>query len=100
MWAHRKNHILRPFLCREGDCRKSFKTREELISHQKVHLDSGYKCEHCDKVFKCPDCKKTFAFPYLLHKHQKTCKLVRANTKRVVKMVSNKSLLEIKKKYL
>ena len=179
MWAHRKNHILRPFLCREGGCRRSFRTQEELISHQKVHLDKRYKCEHCDKVFKfrydkarhvhrvhlyakrrcsfgwfrqvigetvkkraqgrmmrhcqvegCSfktrwsenermarhvahkhpvsprpekphecQCKKKFAFPYLLRIHQKTCKLVRANSKRVVKMVSNKSLLEIKKKY-
>ena len=179
MWAHRRNHIARPFLCREGDCRRVFKTEEELVIHQNVHLDKGYKCEHCGKVFKnrydkgrhvhsmhlyakrrcsvgwfnqvrqetvkkkaqgrtmlpckvdgCTfktrwsetermarhvaskhpvspkpkkphecSCKKSFAFPYLLHKHQKKCKLVRANTKRVFKMVSNKSLVEIKKKY-
>ena len=180
MWAHRKNHIARPFLCREGDCRKCFKSEDELNIHQKMHLDKGYKCEHCDKVFKhrydkarhvhsihlyakrrcsigwfrqvtdetvkkkaqgrtmlsckvdgcsfktrwsetermarhvaakhpvsprpkkpheCSECKMAFAFPYLLHKHQNTCKLARANTKRVVKMVSNKSLVAIKKKY-
>ena len=53
MWRHRKNHILRPFLCREDNCRRHFKTEEDLNSHIKhKHRGEGYKCDHCPMSFK------------------------------------------------
>ena len=184
MGVHRKNHILRPYLCRQRDCRRCFKTEEDLKHHQELHLASGegHKCEHCGKTFRhryemvshkqrvhiyskrrtscgwflmvneiqnqkrglskgrqmifcekdgcdfktrasctgrmerhqaskhpdtprpkkpyqCSACSKKFAFPYLLHKHERACKLVKSKSKRIVKMVTNQSLISIKKKY-
>ena len=52
MRAHRKNHILRPFLCRIGDCRRTFKSAEDLQSHFKLKHGGGFKCEHCELFFK------------------------------------------------
>ena len=180
MSDHRKMHVTRPHLCSMADCRRCFRTEEELMEHQKCHQVDGFQCEHCDKKFRlryqrtrhlvrihqnvrrrstigfglfnvagviqqrqkgrkmmtcqkdgcdfqtrmyetrrmaihvaskhpvcprpkkphpCRACKKHFAFPYLLHKHEKSCKLARANSKRVVPMVTNQSLISIKKKY-
>ena len=177
MRTHRKNHILRPFLCRVGDCRRMFKSAEDLLNHVKFRHEEGFKCEHCDMFFKhkyhknkhvqrvhlyakqrcsfgwfrpagevakkkakgrkmvqctfegcsfetrayqqdrmarhvaakhpeaprpekphqCIECKKKFKFPYLLHLHQRRCKLVKASSKRVVSMVTNTDLLKLKK---
>ena len=181
MWRHRKNHILRPFLCRDGGCRRCFKTEEGLNSHRKhKHGDEGFKCERCPMSFKhryersrhvqkihlnarvrcsvgwfrvagqavqkqkakgrtmlpckvagcsfesrayevdrmarhiaskhpetprskkpheCRECKKSFAFPYLLHRHEKRCKLLKARSKRVVGMVTNSKLIELRKQH-
>ena len=52
MWVHRKNHILRPFLCRVGDCRRMFKTAEDLQNHVKFKHEEGFKCDYCDMFFK------------------------------------------------
>ena len=181
MRAHHRIHITRPHLCRVGDCKRCFKSDEELQNHMKYHLVEGYPCEHCDMKFRhryertrhvirihrnvrrsssigfglfgmagvilqrkkgremisctkegckfktrayrtermvrhvaakhplnprpkkphqCQGCKKAFAFPYLLNRHEKICKMVRSNTKRIVPMVTNQSLLAIKKKYV
>ena len=52
------------------------------------------------KPHQCRDCKRSFAFPYLLHRHEKTCKMVKVKSKRIVPMVTNRCLLSIKKKYV
>ena len=181
MRIHRKMHLTRPFLCRVEDCRRCFKTQQDLDEHQKFHQVDGFQCDLCDKKFRrrwertrhmvkmhqnvkrsstigfglfnmtgviqrrqkgrqmmtclkegcnfqtrlyqttrmaihvaakhpdrprpkkphqCRGCKKMFAYPYLLHKHEKTCKLEKANSKRIVPMVTNRSLVSIKKKYV
>ena len=51
------------------------------------------------KPHECLQCKKKFAFPYLLRVHQKRCKLVRASSKRVVGMVTNKQLMDLRKQH-
>ena len=38
------------------------------------------------KPHQCRDCKRSFAFPYLLHRHKKTCKMVKVKSKRIVPM--------------
>ena len=35
MRTHRKNRILRPFLCRVGDCRRMLKSADDLLNHVK-----------------------------------------------------------------
>ena len=51
------------------------------------------------KPHKCDGCNKAFAYPYLLHTHQKICKIFRANSPRKVALVTNKSLIQIKRNY-
>ena len=65
-----------------------------------IHLASKHP-DHPrpEKPHECLHCKKAFKFPYLLHKHQQSCKLVKVNSKRMVPMVMNRSLISIKKKY-
>ena len=181
MRVHRKMHLTRPFLCSVMDCRRCFKTEEDLNEHRKLHQVDGFQCDHCDKKFsrrwqrtrhvskihqnvrksstigfglfhmagviqqrqkgrqmmtclkdgcdfqtrlyqtermaihvaskhpdrprpkkpyQCRDCKRSFAFPYLLHRHEKSCKMVKVKSKRIVPMVTNQCLLTIKKKYV
>ena len=178
--VHRKMHLQNPFLCREKNCRRCFKSEDLLREHQKLHQADGFQCDHCEMKFRhkyertrhvirihqnvrrkstigfglfnmagviqqrqkgrtmmtckkegcefktklcetarmaihvaskhpdqprpkkphrCNGCHKAFGFPYLLHKHEKICKPARSNKKRIVPMVTNRSLISIKKKY-
>ena len=45
-------HLTCPHLCSVGDCRRCFKTEEELKDHQKFHKVDGFQCEHCNKIFR------------------------------------------------
>ena len=56
---HKKGHEAKPFLCTykykytEENCRKLFKTEEELRIHTALHNKGvGFKCEECGKAFK------------------------------------------------
>ena len=78
--------------------RKAVSSRLAAIRH--IHLWSKHPYHPCPKKpHECSCCKKRFAFPSLLNKHEKKCKLVKVNSKRIVPLVTNKSLLPIKKKY-
>ena len=52
MKSHKNMHQERPFLCKEENCRKCFKSEEELDQHTRVHLMNGFKCDVCDKTFR------------------------------------------------
>lgn len=74
-----------------GTCNRAFKTRSDLGSHRKIHIDAGdmYECELCgkkfkikgyllkhgvvhnDKIHKCLLCGNAFHSPRLLTSHQK-----------------------------
>ena len=78
----------------------NFQTRmnqtERMANHvAKKHPD----CPRPKKPHPCKACKRLFAFPYLLHRHEKSCKLAKTNSKRIVPIVKNQSLIQIKKKY-
>ena len=56
--VHRKIHESKPFLCvykhkyTEGNCRKTFKTEEELRLHTGFHNQGeGFQCRFCGKTF-------------------------------------------------
>ena len=85
--------------CLKEGC--NFQTRLYQTTRMAIHVAA----KHPDrprpkKPHQCRGCKKMFAYPYLLHKHEKTCKLEKANSKRIVPMVTNRSLVSIKKKYV
>ena len=52
MKSHKNMHQERPFLCKEENCRKCFKSEEELNQHTRFHLMKGFKCDVCDKTFR------------------------------------------------
>ena len=84
--------------CKREGC--EFKTRAYQTEKMAIHVAS----KHPDrprpkKPHECRECKRAFLFPYLLEKHKKSCKLVKVNSKRIVPMVMNRSLISIKKKY-
>ena len=84
--------------CNKEGC--EFKVRAYQKDKMAIHLASKHP-DHPrpDKPHECPHCKKAFKFPYLLQKHKESCKLVKVNSKRMVPMVMNRSLISIKKKY-
>ena len=58
MKKHEMMHQTRPFLCKEENCRRCFKTEEELNKHTGFHRLNGFKCDVCDKMFIRPWEKK------------------------------------------
>ena len=53
---------IRPFVCPQSDCNKSFKRREHL---------NGYKRIHCsDKPFECEECNQRFKYKSNLNTHK------------------------------
>ena len=84
--------------CREEGC--NFQTRAYQTQRMAIHVASKHpSCPRPKKPHVCKECKKAFAYPYLLHKHEQSCKLVKVKSKRIVPMVMNRSLISIKKKY-
>ena len=68
----------------------NFQTRmnqtERMANHvAKKHPD----CPRPKKPHPCKACKRLFAFPYLLHRHEKSCKLAKTNSKRIVPIVKS-----------
>ena len=65
---HKMMHQRKPFLCKEENCRRCYKTDEELTQHTiGFHLNKGFKCDECDKRFQ-QRCQKT---RHMLRMHQR-----------------------------
>ena len=77
-----------------------FQTRMNQTERMAIHVAKKHPdCPRPKKPHPCKACKRFFAFPYLLHRHEKSCKLAKTNSKRFVPMVLNRTLISIKKKY-
>ena len=85
--------------CLKEGC--DFHTRLYQTERMAIHVASKHPNRpRSKKPHQCRDCKRSFAFPYPLHRHEKTCKMVKVKSKRIVPMVTNRCLLSIKKKYV
>ncbi|XP_037924538.1 transcription factor Sp4 isoform X2 [Hermetia illucens] len=83
---HMKLHAgLRPFKCTEGDCNKAFSRKEHLMRHIVSHTGK--------KMFSCDLCQKFFSRKDNLNKHKRTHTEQGGNSGQFVCEICNKSFV-------